>query len=99
MFKRLVFATAASLVATAACAVDVNQATRAELEAVRGLGPGLVGTILEERRKGPYKDWRDFVDRVKGIRQATAVKLSAAGLTVGGRAHGGATAGASVPGQ
>lgn len=99
MFKRLVIASAAALLATAAWAVDVNQATRAELEAVRGLGPGLVGTILEERRKGPYKDWRDFVDRVKGIRQATAVKLAAAGLTVGGVAHRGTSGAASVPGQ
>lgn len=98
MLKQFVFAMAAALAVTAACAVDVNQATRAELEAVRGLGPGLVGTILEERRKGPYKDWRDFVDRVKGIRQATAVKLSVAGLTVDGRAHEGAHS-ASAPSQ
>ena len=98
MFKQLVVATVAWLAVTAACAVEVNRATRAELEAVRGLGPGIVGTILNERDKGPYKDWRDFVSRVRGVREATAIKLSAAGLTVGGLAYAGAAA-ASAPGR
>ena len=99
MFKQLVVAAVAWLAASAACAVEVNRATRAELEAVRGLGPGIVGTILDERQKGPYKDWRDFVSRVKGVREATAVKLSAAGLTVGGLAYAGEAAAASAPGR
>ena len=38
MSKPLLVAIAAALAATAAWAVDVNRATRAELEAVRGLG-------------------------------------------------------------
>ena len=99
MFKPLLVAIAAALAAAAAGAVDVNRATRAELEAVRGLGPGIVSTILDERQRGPYRDWPDFVLRVKGVKEATAVKLSAAGLTVGGAAYAGATSAASAAGR
>lgn len=99
MFKQLGVAAVLWMASMVACAVDVNRATRAELEAVRGLGPGIVGSILDERQKGPYRDWRDFVSRVKGIREATAAKLSAAGLTVGGLAFAGVATGASVPGR
>lgn len=62
--------------------MDANRATQAELEAVRGVGPGLAETILAERRKTPFKDWPDFVARVKGVGPASAARLSAAGLTV-----------------
>ena len=62
--------------------VDANRATQAELEAVRGVGPGLAETILAERRKAPFKSWSDFVARVKGVGTASAARLAAAGLTV-----------------
>lgn len=99
MFKPLLAAMAAALATSAAGAVDVNQATRAELEAVRGLGPGIVATILDERQKGPYRDWPDFVRRVKGVKEATAVRLSAAGLTVGGAPYAGTAPAALAPGK
>ena len=99
MLKPLLAAMAAALGVAGAWAVDVNRATRAELEAVRGLGPGIVSTILDERQSGPYRDWPDFVRRVKGVKEATAVKLSAAGLTVGGAAYAGATSAASAAGR
>ena len=99
MSKPILVAIAAALAATAAWAVDVNRATRAELEAVRGLGPGIVSTILDERQQGPYRDWPEFVRRVKGVKEATAVKLSAAGLTVGGAAYAGAAPAASAAGK
>ncbi|MEO5772011.1 MAG: helix-hairpin-helix domain-containing protein [Burkholderiaceae bacterium] len=68
--------------ALAATTVDANVASQAELEAVRGVGPGLAEAILAERRKAPFKDWPDFVARVKGVGAASAARLSAAGLTV-----------------
>lgn len=65
-------------------AVDANQATRADLETVKGIGPGLSGKIVDARKTGPFKDWADLVDRVGGIGAGNAAKLSQAGLTVGG---------------
>jgi competence protein ComEA len=65
-------------------AVDVNQATRADLETVKGIGPGLSGKIVDARKTGNFKDWGDLVERVGGIGAGNAAKLSANGLTVGG---------------
>lgn len=64
-------------------ALDVNTASEAELDSIKGLGPSTTERILKARAQGPFKDWADFQQRVKGIRAATAAKLSAAGLTVG----------------
>jgi competence protein ComEA len=47
-------------------------------------------TILDERAKGPFKDWSDFQTRVKGVGEKSAVKLSAAGLQVNGKSKDGA---------
>ena len=44
----------------------------------------IVRTIIDERKKGDFKNWDDLVSRVKGIGDATAAKLSAEGLTVKG---------------
>lgn len=63
-------------------AMDVNTANEAELDSVRGLGPSSTARILGAREQGPFKDWADLMQRVKGIKPATAVKLSASGLTV-----------------
>ena len=67
-------------------AVDANQATRADLETVKGIGPGLSGKIIEARKTGQFKDWGDLVGRVGGIGAGNAAKLSQGGLTVGGSA-------------
>ena len=63
-------------------ATDVNQATEAELDSVKGLGPSSTARILKARSQGPFKDWADFMARVKGIKALTATKLSKEGLTV-----------------
>lgn len=73
-------------------AVDANQATRADLETVKGIGPGLSGKILESRKTGQFKDWSDLVERVGGIGPGNASRLSQAGLTVGGATFDGKTA-------
>ena len=95
MIKFLVAAVAALFAAAAFAAVDVNKATQAELEAVKGVGPGIAGKILDERKKGAFKDWTDFVTRVNGVGEANAAKFSAAGMTVGGAVYKAAPAAAS----
>ncbi len=84
MLKKI-FALIAMLYA-AACfaAVDVNKASAAELDGIKGIGPGISAKILDERKKGNFKDWTDFVDRVKGVGEGNAAKFSAEGLTVNG---------------
>jgi competence protein ComEA len=75
--------TAFLLFPLACFAVDVNRANEAELDGIKGLGPSSTARILKARETGPFKSWADFMARVKGIKAATATKLSAAGLTVG----------------
>jgi len=65
-------------------AVEVNQANEAELDSIKGLGPSSTSRILAARSRGEFKDWADFMARVKGVKPATAAKLSKAGLTVQG---------------
>jgi competence protein ComEA len=76
--------------------VDANKATQAELETVKGIGPGLSGKILAERKKGDFKDWDDLVARVGGVGSGNAAKFSGAGLTVNGAAYAGAKAAGPV---
>ena len=72
-------------------ALEVNDATEAQLDGVRGLGPSQTARILQARETGSFTSWADFMARVKGIKAPTATKLSAQGLTVGGAAYPGAT--------
>lgn len=70
-------------------AVDLNSATAAELEAVKGLGPAKAKAIVDYRTKnGPFKS----VDDLKGVKGfgAKSVAKMQGELTVGG-------SGASVP--
>jgi competence protein ComEA len=90
MIKFLVAAFAALFAAAAFAAVDVNKATQAELESVKGVGPAIAGKILDERKKGAFKDWADLVNRVDGVGETNAAKFSAEGMTVGGAAFKGA---------
>jgi competence protein ComEA len=95
MLKKLLLTLATALfVAGAFAAVDVNKATQAELEAVKGIGPATATKILDERKKAPFKDWADLIGRVKGVGEASAAKFSDAGLTVGGASFKGAKAAA-----
>jgi competence protein ComEA len=90
MFKQIVASALALFAAAAFAAVDVNKATLADLESVKGVGPSIAGKIFDERKKGAFKDWNDMVDRVKGIGEGNATKFSAEGLTVNGKAFTGA---------
>ena len=95
MLKRLFVALAAFL-AFSVFAADVNTATQADLEAVKGIGPAIATKILDARKSGNFKDWSDLVTRVKGIGAGSASKLSAQGLTVNGATYAGAPAAAST---
>ena len=85
---RNLFAAIAILVSAFAlnahAAVDANQASRADLETVKGIGPSLSGKIVEARKTGEFKHWGDLVERVGGVGPGSAARLSQAGLTVGG---------------
>jgi competence protein ComEA len=97
MIKKILVAMLALFAAVAFAAVDANKATQAELEAVKGIGPVIAGKILDERKKGSFKDWQDMVTRVKGVGEGNAAKFSTEGLTVNGAAFAGAPAKAAAP--
>jgi competence protein ComEA len=84
MIKKLLFALLTLFAATAFAAVDANKADQATLETVKGIGPSISAKIIDERKKSPFKDWADMVERVGGIGDGNAAKFSAAGLTVNG---------------
>lgn len=70
-------------------AVDVNRATVAELDGIKGVGPSLSRAILAERKTAPFSSWQDLINRVRGVKEATAIKLSNGGLTVQGQSFAG----------
>jgi competence protein ComEA len=67
-----------------ACALEINTATRAELERLNGVGVALAERVLNERAKAPFRDWEDLQRRVRGIRGARIERLQAQGVTVNG---------------
>ena len=66
-------------------AVDINKATEAELDGVKGIGPATTKLIMAERKIAPFADWSDVSKRVKGIGAKRAAKLSNEGLVVNGK--------------
>jgi competence protein ComEA len=90
MLKKILATMALLYAAASFAAVDVNQATAADLDSIKGIGPAMSTKILDERKKGNFKDWSDFIDRVKGVGEGNAAKFSAEGLTVNGSALKGA---------
>lgn len=86
MWKKLLALGLALFSALAMAAVDVNSATVADLDSIKGIGPGTSSKILEARKTGAFKDWGDLIGRVSGIGPARAVKLSEQGLRVNGAA-------------
>lgn len=90
MFKRILSALLALAASAAFAAVDVNNASVADLDSIKGIGPGTSTKILDARKSAKFKDWGDFIQRVPGIGDKRAAKLSAEGLTVNGEAFKGA---------
>lgn len=92
MFKILIGALLALAAAASFAAVDVNKAEQAALDGVEGIGPALATRMLEERKKGNFKDWNDLIQRVRGVGAGNAARFSAAGLTVNDAAYAAAPA-------
>lgn len=82
MFLTLLYAVVAF------AAVDVNTANEAELDSVKGIGPAISKRVIDERKKGNFKDWNDLKARVNGFGDKTSAKFSEAGLTVNGAPFG-----------
>ena len=101
MLKRLLLSVVfclAAMGAAFAADVEINKADQVTLDGVKGIGPSLSKAIMEERKKGEFKDWQDFEKRVKGVKEKRAAKLSEAGLRINGQAVGkGAAAPAGKP--
>ena len=85
MFKKILLIITMLYAAAAFAAVDVNTATAAELDGIKGIGPSLSTKILDERKNSNFKDWNDFIARVGGVGEKTAAKFSSEGLTVNGK--------------
>lgn len=93
MLKKILAVMVMMYAAVSFAAVDVNKATAAELDSIKGIGPGISAKILDEKKKGGnFKDWNDLVTRVNGVGEANAAKFSAEGLTVGGASFKGVAA-------
>lgn len=92
MLKKILALVAMLYAAVCFAAVDVNKAGAAELDSIKGIGPAMSTKILDERKKGDFKDWNDFVTRVKGVGEKNATKFSTDGLTVNGTTFKGAAA-------
>lgn len=93
MLKKILAVMVMLYAAVSFAAVDVNKATAAELDSIKGIGPAISAKILDEKKKGGnFKDWNDLVTRVSGVGEANAAKFSSEGLTVGGASFKGAAA-------
>ncbi|GAB4474374.1 MAG: hypothetical protein OHK0044_19040 [Burkholderiaceae bacterium] len=74
----------AFLLPLAAAALEINTATRAELEQLNGVGVAMAERVLNERAKAPFRDWDDLRHRVKGMAGARIERLQGQGVTVNG---------------
>ena len=84
MLKKILVLLAMLYAAASFAAVDVNKASAAELDGLKGIGPVMSKRIIDERKKGDFKNWGDLITRVKGIGEGSAAKLSSEGMTVKG---------------
>ena len=92
MLKKILMLIAMLYAAASFAAVDVNKATAAELDGIKGIGPVVSGKIIDARKSAPFKDWNDFIGRVNGVGEKSAAGFSADGLTVNGSSYSGAPA-------
>jgi competence protein ComEA len=67
--------------------LELNTASRAELESLPGIGPDLAARLLAARAQAPFADWAELRRRVQGIGEASARRLSAHGLRIQGQAY------------
>jgi len=67
-----------------AAALEINDANRAQLEQLNGVGVTMADEMLRERAKAPFAGWDDLRKRVKGIGRKRAAQWQAQGVTVNG---------------
>ena len=84
MRKKIIAFLACLPLSLALAGVEINQASEADLDGIKGLGPATTRLILAERQKAEFKSWADLISRVKGLGENSAAKLSEAGLSVNG---------------
>ncbi len=73
------------LLPTLSSALEINTASRAQLEQLQGLGVATVERIVQARAVRPFADWDDLGARVAGIRGKRAEQLDRQDLTVNGK--------------
>ena len=78
--------------AVSVMALDLNTATEAELDSLSGFGPTFTARVMQARAEHPFKSWADFIRRVRGVREATALKLSRQGARIQEEPYGPASA-------
>lgn len=77
-----VAALAAAVFVLDAAALELNTASQAELEQLRGIGVALSERLLAERARRPFDDWADLRKRVPQLAGRRAEQLSHQGLRV-----------------
>jgi hypothetical protein len=80
----------------AALALEINEANRAQLEQLNGVGVTMAEQMLIERAKAPFSGWDDLRKRVKGIGAKRVQQWQGQGVTVNG--EGGRQAGTGLHG-
>ena len=66
-------------------ALDINQATEAELDSFKGMGPALTAKVLQARAQAPFANWDDLAQRVSGMGPQKLKRFSQQGMTVNGQ--------------
>lgn len=65
-------------------ALEINDATRAQIEQLDGAGVTMTDRLLEERARMPFAGWEDLRKRVKGLGPRRIAQWQAQGVTVNG---------------
>ena len=85
--RRVLGVLGALCVVGAAHALELNQASEAELDGLRGMGPALNRQVRHARAQHAFTDWADFQARVAGVGTSKARAFSEQGLTVNGQTY------------
>lgn len=81
---RLLALISALVFSAGAAALEINDANRAQLEQLNGIGVELADRMLVEREKARFAGWEDLRKRVKGISGKRVAEWQAQGVTVNG---------------
>src|SRR5690606_14314499 len=83
LWLRLLVMCCGVVTVTHVSAGELNSASAAELQSLKGIGPKTAALIVEERdRGGYYDDMQDLSERVRGLGPKKWEGLKEAGLTV-----------------